>query len=312
MLYGAQDDNYSYRLYLIDMSSGEAVPLTHRSMTISDGAASWSSAGIIAYTGSYIDTAEGSIRFWRFPNRFTSLTENVPGDDYFPAWSPDGNEIAFVSKRDGTQRLYVMNRFGEAVRPLAVFNGSSWDMAWSPDSAKLAFTASERYMDDVEELVIADVLTGDVQWITDNELTDSAPDWSPDGTRVIWSSGNYENSQIMLYNVDTGETSALTHDNHINRFPLWSPDGTRIAYESSPVDSGTQIYLMNADGSDQETLPPVDAFPMAWSPDGTALLFVARREGRFDLYTLHLSDNSQQRLTEAGGIDMTWRPQWVR
>lgn len=65
-----------------------------------------------------------------------------PGDDVLPAWSPDGQWIAFVSTRDGTPQMYLTPANGGAVHRLTPGAGASWRPAWWPDGQRLFFTGS--------------------------------------------------------------------------------------------------------------------------------------------------------------------------
>jgi Tol biopolymer transport system component len=62
-----------------------------------------------------------------------NLTDN-PADDYFPAWSPDGTRIAFVSYRDGNPEIYVMNADGSNPARLTDNPASDYSPSWSPGS----------------------------------------------------------------------------------------------------------------------------------------------------------------------------------
>ena len=78
----------------------------------------------------------------------------------------------------------------------------------------------------------------------------SAPDWSPDGTKLVYSRfvGTFDNDEIFVANADgTGETRLTTNSVHDSR-PVWSPDGTKIAFDSNE-GGDWEIFVMNRDGS---------------------------------------------------------------
>ena len=87
--------------------------------------------------------------------------------------------------------------------------------------------------------------------------------------------------------------------------PAFSPDGTKIAFTSNR-SSGTEVWVMDADGSDPEQLTDqagADQHP-AFSPDGTKIAFDARRGSRTDVYTMNASDGSgQTQLTDNTSLD---------
>ncbi len=105
------------------------------------------------------------------------LTDH-PGDDGWPAWSPDGRRIAFGSDRDGDWDIYVMQADGTGLVQLTDHPGDDWWPAWSPDGRRIAF-GSDRDGDRDIYVMQADG-TGLVQ-LTDHPGDDWWPAWSPGG-----------------------------------------------------------------------------------------------------------------------------------
>src|SRR5216117_1854859 len=101
--------------------------------------------------------------------------------------------------------------------------------------------------------------------LTNNPGGDDTPAWSPDGTRIAFTSARDGNWEIYVMNADGSNATRLT-DNGA-QMPAWSPDGTRIAFTSAR-DGNWEIYVMNADGSDPRNLtnnPAADG-GAAWRP----------------------------------------------
>ena len=108
------------------------------------------------------------------------------------------------------------------------------------------------------------------------------PAWSPDGTKIAYSTG-----QIHVMNTDGSNQTNLTN-NPADQFPAWSPDSTKIAF-CSIRDGDWEIYVINVDGSNQTNLtnnPAHDDAP-AWSPDGTKIAFVSDRNGNKEIYVMN-------------------------
>ena len=145
--------------------------------------------------------------------------------------------------------------------------------------------------------------------ITRNATGNDSPSWSPDGTKVAFSSNRDGNWEIYVMNADGSGTTRLT----VNRSaddaaPTWSPDGSKIAFHSDR-DGNYEVYVMNADGSGQTNLTKEsgaeDAMP-SWAPNGSRIVFAS--EG--DLYTMNADGTSQARLTSGTADDFypAWSP----
>src|ERR1051325_4364614 len=103
-----------------------------------------------------------------------------------------------------------------------------------------------------------------------------------------------------------------TGNGFLDRFPAWSPDGAKIAFgrTASPVKS--QIYVMNADGSNSIRITnnsASDSQP-SWSPDGTKIAFVSDRDGNSEIYVMNADGSNQTRLTNNSEFefDPAWSP----
>ena len=100
----------------------------------------------------------------------------------------------------------------------------------------------------------------------------------------------------------------------LNWAPSWSPDGTKIAFESGIDDVvyNYEIYVMNADGSNQTNLTnnsSQDKYP-TWSPDGSKIAFYSMRDGNDEIYVMNADGSNQTRLTNNSDSDKypLWSP----
>ncbi len=106
--------------------------------------------------------------------------------------------------------------------------------------------------------------------LTNNEIQELDPSWSPDGTKLAFSA----DGEIYVMNADGSMPAQVTDDEFFDGSPTWSPDGTRIAYSSSRALNTRAIFVIDSDGGEPSRLTPDgrDGAP-AWSPDGSKIAF---------------------------------------
>ena len=126
------------------------------------------------------------------------------------------------------------------------------------------------------EIFVAAADGSRLRQLTRNLLDDSAPVWSPDGTRIVFRSDRAGNAEIFTVAPDGGGLRRLTRNNVPDTRPSWAPDGERIVFQrfvagGSGLDPRTaEIYVMNADGTGARRLTrnQVDDLNPSWSPTG--------------------------------------------
>jgi Tol biopolymer transport system component len=142
------------------------------------------------------------------------------------------------------------------------------------------------------------------------------PVWSPDGTRIAFSSSSeqhvpehdkesYSGSKIFVVDSDGSDLRQLTNSGVANdRSPRWSPDGKKILYHSDrgSQDDGweTNIWIVDAEGPGQPMvtirLEGSEMHP-TWSPDGNKIAFISRRNGNSDIWVMDVDGSDVSRVT---------------
>ena len=230
-----------------------------------------------------------------------------PAMDSDPAWSPDGNRIAFVSRRNGgVDRIYVMDSDGQRLKQLTKdFNCS--EPAWSPDGTKIAFTRSGAG----RQVWVMDADGGNQTRLT-HVGQNYDPAWSPDGSRIAITSSRLGGGIVVM--AENGENQErLTRGVWAHENPSWSPDGHWIAHDFWHKGAVYQIFAVRTDGSGLSRRltrnEPHKRFP-AWSPDGGTIAYV--QESPFKNTTIHLmtanGDYLKQLSEEHDGSDID--PDW--
>ena len=242
-----------------------------------------------------------------------------PYGNFFPAWSPNGTTLAFVSVRTGAPQIWTMAADGSSALQLT-FSGFNILPAWSPDAARLAFVSSSAGQTQIWTMNAGG--TNPVQLTSQGN--NNVPAWSPDGTRIAFWSGNERGfGQIWVMNAADGSNKTqLTFP----RFDSYTPNGSsanapawlfsdKIVYWSGIEQQYGQIWIMNGDGSDPRQLTsepaPLSSDNPTWSADGKRILFDTSRTGRPEIWMMDADGTNQHSLI--AGIRLipgrtSWQP----
>jgi Tol biopolymer transport system component len=151
-----------------------------------------------------------------------------------------------------------------------------------PVGPRIAFSRAGGTHQDTEIYVMRSDGTG-VTRLTNHSAPDEDPHFSPDGSKIAFTSFRSGNSEIWVMDADGANPRNLTNDGGFDAEPAWSPDGTRIAFNSCR-GGNCDIYVINADGTGLRRLtfhPTNDGQP-TWSASGS-VAFISDRTGNFEI-----------------------------
>lgn len=160
-------------------------------------------------------------------------------------------------------------------------------------NGKIAFTRMINYGVPLEIAVMNPDGTGQTL-LTSNQANDGFSSWSPDGTKITFSSDRDGNSEIYWMNADGTGQYRLTNNNYQDSDPAWSPDTTKIAFTSNR-DGNNQIYVMNADGTGQlrRTNNNWDDKHPAWSPNAKKIVYSSFHGGEKEILIMNADGTGQ-------------------
>ena len=226
-----------------------------------------------------------------------------------PAWSPDGQWLAYVSFENKRSAIYVqLVRTGErrSVSSRAGINGAP---AWSPDGKKLALTLGGSNGN--PDIYVLDLSNQNLQRITDDPAIDTEPTWSPDGHSLYFTSDRAGGPQIYRVAANPGEhPKRITFEGNYNARPRLSPDGKQLAMVT--LENGNyRIAVMDLSSGQVRVLSRghLDESP-SFAPNGATLIYSEEEGSHGSLATVSVDGQTGVRLkAEQGGVrEPAWGP----
>ncbi|WP_176521579.1 S9 family peptidase [Longimonas halophila] len=261
---------------------------------------------------------------------------------YSPAFSPEGQHLAFITTRSGAPQVWAMRvQGGEAYQVTDAETGVG-RFQWAPDGSKIAYTMTDPKSDEEKQrekerrdvqvvdeehlyshLYTTDVAeasdsTRQVQRLTGGDFHIRSFDWSPDGSTLVFDhqptpniNSGFTQADISTVPADSGAVTALVEQPGVDSDPHFSPDGSQIAFtgqggQAEPVGLN-DVYVIAASGGTPQKLaetPNRSSSLHGWRANDTVLISEPVRTSSH-LFAVPTSGASPRQLTEGDGLHGT-------
>lgn len=231
-----------------------------------------------------------------------------------PSFSPDGQEMVFISVVAGKEQLFRMRLDGTRVVQLTRDAADHEDPAWSPDGRRIAFVMIRSGL---EQIYLMNADGTGAERLTPAEVKTIHPNWNPDSRSLAYCSDDDleppKKNAAEIYSIDiVSRKITRLIGGGVNTYPAWSPDGKKIAFRRMVGEGNSEVFLANADGSEARNLtgdPAFDGWP-AWSPDGTKIAFASNRRGSYEIYIMNPDGSGVIKVANNEG--RATAPQWTK
>jgi dipeptidyl aminopeptidase/acylaminoacyl peptidase len=262
-------------------------------------------------------------------------------DETDPAWSPDGQHLAFLSKRgeDEETQVFLLPTAGGEARRLTSHDASVGDVSWAPDSSAIYFLAEdpeteeekkkEKLKDDVfmfdedkkhKHLWRQSLDAEEATRLTEGDFTIRAYELSRDGEQIVVQRAptpllnSIFEAELHLIDANGEDWRRLTDNDDSESSPEISPNGDSVLYISDVNAAGDPYYngnlfVVSADGGDPQMLlqdAPWEIDNASWSDNGRSIYFVANTGVRSNLYEVDLDSERVSQVTEGDHALFGW------
>jgi TolB protein len=224
-----------------------------------------------------------------------------------PAWSPDGDRLAYVSFENRKPSIYVQSVSTGARRQLIEARGNQSAPAWSPDGRRIVFASSQA---GGTQLFVANSDGSAARRLTTNSaVIDTAPNWAVDG-KIYFMSDRGGSPQVYRIDPEGGSAERVTFEGAENANPKVAADGKSMVFVKR---EGGRYALAVQDFASRQvqtlTQGPVDESP-SFAPNGKLIVYASIYGGRGVLAAVSSDGRIKQRLASSGSDvrEPAWGP----
>lgn len=220
-----------------------------------------------------------------------------------PAWSPDGDWLAFTSFLRGNPQLFILRPTQGYLKPLSSLPGVNSSPSFSPDGKLIAFAAGD---DGNTDIWVVPAEGGTPERLTHTIGISTQPAWSPSGRQIVFTSAVGGTPQLYVMDTEGTNIRRLTFEDKFADEAAWAPDGVRIAY-TTLVEGLFQIAILDLRTNTRSVVAgPGNNESPCWSPDGTVLAFVSNRTGAQQIFMTDPAGRPRQITTEGNNVQPAW------
>lgn len=224
-----------------------------------------------------------------------------------PRFSPNSQEIAYMSYAGGRPRVYLLNVETMQKEVVGDFPNMTFAPRFSPDGQSLVMSLQKGGNANIYAM---DLGTRQTRRLTNTPAIDTGPSYAPDGNRIVFESDRSGGQQLYVMNADGSGQTRISSGEGSYSTPVWSPRGDLIAFTKKRGGSFL-IGVMRPDGTDERILTEgYHNEGPTWAPNGRVLMFFREMRGEDGgprLYTIDLTGHNERRVpTPSFASDPSW------